>query len=228
MDAAPAGRTQPPPLPGAFDEGLFRACPVVGILRGFEPEAIRRSIEAARRGGLRTVEITMDTPDAAECMARAVADHGAGMNVGAGTVITLERLEAARAAGASFVVTPAWLRSVTDRAAALGLAVFPGALSPTEIWGAWEAGATRVKVFPAEGLGIGYVRALRDDLPGVGLLPTGGVELGSVRAFLEAGAAGFGVGSPLFRRERVLAGDWGWIEAQARAWTETVREWMSR
>jgi 2-dehydro-3-deoxyphosphogluconate aldolase/(4S)-4-hydroxy-2-oxoglutarate aldolase len=203
-----------------LDEARFWRCPVVGILRGFAAGEIRPILDAARRGGLLNVEITMDTPDAPALIAAAVAEHGDALNIGAGTVTTLDRLESARTAGAAFIVTPAFNRPVMERALACGLAVFPGALSPTEILTAWEAGAILVKVFPAEGLGVDYVRAVKEALPQVRLMPTGGVDLGTVAAFRAAGAEGFGVGSPLFRRDRVAAQDWDWVESQARAWVE--------
>lgn len=201
-----------------FSWAAFWAVPVVGILRGYDFETIRAAVDAACRGGVTTVEITMDTPGAAGSLARLRAAMGDRMNVGAGTVTSVGRLEEALAAGAQFVVTPALNLAVLDRCRALGIPIFPGALSPTEVYRAAEAGAALVKIFPAEGLGPRFVRALHEALPSVGLLPTGGVDLSSLTAFRAAGARGFGVGSPLFRKERLEARDWGWVEQQSRAW----------
>lgn len=222
----PSGRGAMPeaarPAHRAFDDARFRRCPLIGILRGLGRAETLQALGVARAAGLGNVEITMDTPGAADLLREAVARHGTAMNLGAGTVTTLERLWRAVDAGAGFVVTPAFLRPVVEAAGAAGLAVFPGAMSPTEIHQAWEAGATMVKVFPAEGLGIRFLRAVKTELPWVSLLPTGGVDLKSVPAFLEAGADGFGVGAPLFRRDRLEAGDWGWVESQCRLWVEAV------
>jgi len=194
--------------------------PVVGILRGFSAEETAGALGAAVRGGLTTAEITMDTPGAPDRIRQAVAAHGQAMNVGAGTVTTVERLEKALAAGAMFVVTPTLVAGVIERCVARGVPVFPGALSPTEIVRAWEMGARLVKVFPAEGQGARFIAALKEALPDVGLMPTGGVSVATLGALVRAGAEGFGVGGPLFQKERVTAGDWVWVEAQCRAFRE--------
>jgi 2-dehydro-3-deoxyphosphogluconate aldolase/(4S)-4-hydroxy-2-oxoglutarate aldolase len=207
-----------------FSWEAFRRVPVVGILRGYDQERILRAIRAAASGGLTTVEITMDTHGGAASIAALRREFGDAMNVGAGTVTTLERLESALAAGAQFIVTPSIGIPVMERCRALDVPIFPGALSPTEVLRASEAGAALVKVFPAEGLGPRYIAALHEALPGVGLLPTGGVELGTLETFVAAGASGFGVGGPLFRKERVMAEDWAWIETQCRAWAGWFRD----
>jgi 2-dehydro-3-deoxyphosphogluconate aldolase/(4S)-4-hydroxy-2-oxoglutarate aldolase len=200
-----------------FRPDRFHELPIVGILRGFDPRQTAALLAAARAGGLSTVEITMDTPGAPDLIRRAVADHGDTLNLGAGTVTSIDRLEAALAAGAMFVVTPTFDPVVVARCRALGVPVFPGALSPTEIEQAWSAGATLVKVFPADGLGPRHLRALKASLPHIRLLPTGGVDLASLAEYARAGADGFGIGSPLFRRDRVDAEDWPWIETRCRA-----------
>lgn len=203
-----------------FDHERFRALPVVGILRGFTPEQTANALAAACRGGLTTVEITMDTPGAAEQIREAVAAHGESMNVGAGTVTSVELLDRAVSAGATFIVTPTLVTGVIERCVARGIPVFPGALSPTEILRAWEMRATAVKVFPADGKGPEFIRLLKEELPEVDLMPTGGVSLKTLAALARAGASAFGAGSPLFQKERMDAGDWEWVEAQSRAFRE--------
>jgi 2-dehydro-3-deoxyphosphogluconate aldolase/(4S)-4-hydroxy-2-oxoglutarate aldolase len=203
-----------------FNDARFQSLPVVGILRGFSAAETGGALAAAVRGGLTTAEITMDTPGATDRIREAVAAHGREMNVGAGTVTSVERLEQALAAGAMFVVTPTLVTGVIERCVARGVPVFPGALSPTEIMRAWEMGARLVKVFPAEGKGAGFLVALKEALPEVGLMPTGGVSVSTLGTLARAGASGFGVGGPLFQKERVTAGDWGWVEAQCRAFRE--------
>ncbi len=194
--------------------------PVVGILRGFGPETTCALLAAARRGGLTLLEITMDTPEATSQIRRAVTDHGSALLIGAGTVTTLERLDQALGAGARFIVTPTLVPSIVSRCVAGGIPVFPGALSPTEIERAWELGATMVKVFPSDGLGPRYIAAIRENLPHVALLPTGGVGLATLPEFLRAGASGVGIGSPLFAKDRVESRDWGWVEERCRAFVE--------
>lgn len=196
---------------------------VVGILRGFPPDVTRELLSAARRGGLLHAEITMDTPNAATQIRDAIAEHGDGLAIGAGTVTTPERLEEALAAGARFIVTPTLRAEVVRRCVTAGVPIFPGALSPTEVERAWEMGATMVKVFPSDRLGPAYLQGLSEQLPGVALMPTGGVGLESLGAFLRAGASAVGVGGPLFAKELVTARDWAGVEGRCRAFVEAWR-----
>ena len=194
-----------------FDSKL----PVVGILRGFTTPQVIEIAKAALRGGLRNLEITMGSAETQIQQARRIA--GERMCIGAGTVLNLELLEKALAAGASFIVTPIVNVGVIEECVRRKIPVFPGAYSPTEIFRAWELGATMVKVFPSETLGPSYIKAIKAPLPQVKLMPTGGVDLKTLAAYKKAGADGFGVGGPLFDRARVEAGDWKWIETQCRA-----------
>ena len=203
-----------------FDEARFRALPVVGILRGFSESQIAGALEAAVRGGLTTAEVTVDTPGAFDRIRESARRFGHVLNVGAGTVTSVDLLHRALDAGAMFVVTPTLVPGVVERCVARGVPVFPGALSPTEIVRAWELGARLVKVFPAEDKGAGFLRSLKDALPEVGLMPTGGVTVETLANLAQAGADGFGVGGPLFRKERMDAEDWGWVEAQCRSFRE--------
>ncbi len=211
-------------MTASFSCALLQELPIVGILRGFALGQVTEIVRAARRGGLRNIEITMNTPDAARQIREAVTIADGQLNIGAGTVINLELLDRALVAGAAFVVTPTVEPKVIAECANQKIPVFPGAFSPTEIVRAWELGAMMVKIFPAESVGPGYIRALKAPLPHIKLLPTGGVDLKTLPDFLKAGADGFGIGSPLFDRQRVAACDWGWVEAQCRAFGETYRQ----
>ena len=208
----------------SFSRELFQELPIVGILRGFTLGQMKEIVRAALRGGLRNIEITMNTPDAARQLREAVTVAEGRLNIGAGTVINLELLDQALAAGASFIVTPTVEPKVITECANQKIPVFPGAFSPTEVVRAWELGAMMVKIFPAESVGPGYIRAVKAPLPHIKLLPTGGVDLKSFPDFLKSGADGFGIGSPLFDRKRVESGDWTWVEAQCRAFAETYRQ----
>jgi 2-dehydro-3-deoxyphosphogluconate aldolase/(4S)-4-hydroxy-2-oxoglutarate aldolase len=207
-----------------FSQALFQELPIVGILRGFTPAQTTEIVRAAIGGGLRNIEITMNTPDAARQLREAATIAEGQLNIGAGTVINLELLDQALAAGAAFIVTPTVEPKVVVECVKRKIPVFPGALSPTEIVRAWDLGAMMVKVFPAESVGPGYIRALKAPLPHIKLLPTGGVDLTTLREFLKAGADGFGIGSPLFDRQRVQSCDWTWVEAQCRAFMEAYRQ----
>ena len=208
----------------SFSRALFQELPIVGILRGFTLEQVIEIVRAALCGGLRNIEITMNTPDAGRQLREAVLLAQGRLNIGAGTVTNLAILDQALAAGASFVVTPTIEPKVVTECVNQKIPVFPGALSPTEVVRAWELGATMVKVFPADSVGPGYIRALKAPLPHIKLVPTGGVDLKTLPDFVKAGADGFGIGSPLFDRQRIESGDWTWVEAQCRAFAETYRQ----
>jgi 2-dehydro-3-deoxyphosphogluconate aldolase/(4S)-4-hydroxy-2-oxoglutarate aldolase len=199
-----------------FDPSL----PIVGILRGFSTSQVLEIVRAARRGGLRNLEITMGPKKTPEQIREAQKIAGDKMCIGAGTVLGRDSLEEALEAGASFIVTPVVKEGVIEECARLKIPIFPGAYSPAEILRNWELGATMVKVFPAETLGPGYIKAIKGPLPQVKLMPTGGVDLKTIGAYKNAGADGFGIGGPLFDRTRVEAGDWNWVEAQCRALVE--------
>ena len=181
---------------GQFDWELFEQLPVVGILRGFDVDTVIRATEAAYRGGLRTIEIAMNSDGAAWQIEVLRGRFDDRMNVGAGTVRDLAELDAA----------------LGERE----VPVIPGAFTPTEIHRAWSLGAPLVKLFPGGRFGPSYIREVMAPLDQVKLVPTGGVTHDNLVDFLAAGAAGVGVGSTLFQRARLEAGDWAWVEAQAR------------
>ena len=194
------------------------ALPLVGILRGCADEALLPVVDAVRRGGMTSLEITMNNPGATDQIECAVAMAGDSMQIGAGTVTSMDLLERALRAGARFIVTPFLAVEVVQECVKRQIPVFPGALSPTEIRQAWELGATMVKVFPAEFGGAAFLRALRGPFPEIRLMPTGGVTLATLPALSTAGASGFGVGGPLFRPDRIKARDWDWLENEVRAY----------
>lgn len=198
-----------------FSWESFERVPVVAILRGLAPGRLEPLLAAVRAGGLTTLEITMNSPGAADQIRSAV--RRGGLNIGAGTVTRVALLEEALGAGATFIVTPNLNRHVVRECVGRGIPVFPGALSPSEVATAMEWGAAMVKVFPAEVWGPAHVERLKEAVPEARLLPTGGVDLATLPAFRAAGADGFGVGSPLFDKGRIDAGDWGWLEARCRA-----------
>jgi len=198
--------------------------PLIGILRGFAPAQLPGIVRAVVAGGLRHLEITMNSDAAARQIKQVCELSGGRLNIGAGTVTSVPLLEQALGAGAAFVVTPAVRADVIRECVRRGVPVMPGAMSPSEILSAWEMGAAMVKVFPADAGGPGYLRALRAPFPEIRLLPTGGVDLESARDYLAAGAAGLGVGGPLFDRGRIDAGDWAWLEDQTRRFTTLVVE----
>lgn len=166
---------------------------VLAILRYREPCDLEAVVDALRAGGIDAIEITADTPGAMEAVATA---REAGAPVGAGTIRTVEEARTFAGAGAAFLVSPGLDPQIVREGRELGVPAIPGVLSPTEVLGAVAAGATTVKLFPAR-LGIGYLAALRGPFPDVRFIPTGGIAIGDVARWLEAGAACVGLGSAL-------------------------------
>ena len=176
---------------------------MIAILRRIPPDTLDPVVAALAEGGIRIVEITLDSEDALEQIAR--VDR---MLVGAGTVTTPEAVERAVEAGARFCASPAANAEVVRRCAELGVPAIPGALTPTEIAAALELGAPLVKLFPAGAVGPDYVRSLRAPFGDVPLVATGGVDETNARAFLDAGAVAVGVGSSLLSNERIAGERW--------------------
>ncbi|MFI9629936.1 bifunctional 4-hydroxy-2-oxoglutarate aldolase/2-dehydro-3-deoxy-phosphogluconate aldolase [Streptomyces sp. NPDC052042] len=168
---------------------------LIAIVRGTDPRAAEQTVHTLLEEGVALIEVSLTTPDAAGIIARCTREAGDAL-IGAGTVLTGDDARAVQQAGAAFVVTPA-LAEGSVTAHTLGLPVVAGALTPTEIVRAVTEGATAVKLFPASVGGPAYLRTLRDPLPGVPFVPTGGVDADAARAYLEAGALAVGVGSPI-------------------------------
>ncbi|MEA4896777.1 bifunctional 4-hydroxy-2-oxoglutarate aldolase/2-dehydro-3-deoxy-phosphogluconate aldolase [Bacillota bacterium Meth-B3] len=202
---------------------------VIVIVRGLEPEHMLRLAEALHAGGMRLMEVTFNQArpetwkDTAAAI-RAVGRHFDGeVLTGAGTVMDMEQLRMAADAGARYIVTPntnpAIIRGIKD----LGMAAFPGALTPSEIAAAHEAGADAVKVFPAGSLGPGYIKAVKAPLSHIPLMAVGGVSEKNAADFLRAGAIGVGVGGNIVNKEWIEAGEWDKITTLAKEYVKAVR-----
>jgi 2-dehydro-3-deoxyphosphogluconate aldolase/(4S)-4-hydroxy-2-oxoglutarate aldolase len=203
-----------------FKNELFRRLPVVAILRFFGRAEVEKLVPASMAGGLRNIEVTMNSDGAEELIrltCQLVGDEG---NVGAGTVTTLEEMTRALDAGASFIVTPAVIPEVIRGCVERQVPVMPGAMTPTEVLTAWRLGATLVKVFPADQLGPGHIKALKAPFPQIPLMPTGGVTVETLPVFRKAGADAFGVGGSLFDPKQAAAGKWDWFRVQAARFAE--------
>lgn len=171
---------------------------VVAILRGGTGEHVAAVAEALIGAGVRCIEITANTAGAAEALADLHRTHGDAVSLGYGTVRSVSDVQLAASLGARFVVAPNTSPEVGAAAAAHRLGWYPGAFTPTEIERAWSLGASAVKVFPASlAGGPEYLRAVRAPLDDIPLLPTGGVEIETIGAYLDAGAVAVGLGSPL-------------------------------
>jgi 2-dehydro-3-deoxyphosphogluconate aldolase/(4S)-4-hydroxy-2-oxoglutarate aldolase len=170
---------------------------VVAIGRHVTPAAVPAVAEALAAGGVRAFELTLNEPEGAalasiQTAARAAPDLG--LEIGAGTVLTIQAATRAIDAGATFLVMPHLDEDLIAWAAGHGVPAFPGCATPTEILAAWRAGATAVKLFPASSAGPGFVREMRGPFPDIPLVPTGGVTVESAPAFIAAGAVAVGMG----------------------------------
>ena len=203
----------------------FRRVPLIGIIRDTDTGTAERAVAAAMAGGLKTLEITLNRPDAIDQIARIKGRFAREIELGAGTVLEGESAQKAIDAGAEFIVTPAVLPDVIEYCRDRAIPVFPGALSPTEVLNAYRAGAEMVKVFPIQSLGPAHIKSLKGPFPRIPLVPTGGITLESVTHYFQAGADALGVGGELFKRDWLARKDWASIEATARAYVQAVEEW---
>lgn len=189
-----------------MDVSAFKELPILGILRGIEQDSVAPLVQAIVDAGLRTVEVTMNTEGAPRIIERMIEAADGRLTVGAGTVLTENDLEVALGAGASFIVMPTAPPEVLRRCAERDVPAFPGALTPTEVYAAWSAGATMVKVFPAGVFGPPYFKELKGPFDRVELLACGGVDAANVRSYFDAGASAVAFGSSIFRLEWLRRG----------------------
>ncbi len=197
-----------------------RALAIVRAPRIDDPAALCAALVA---GGIRTVEFTFTTPGVEAVIAEAVnGDHGAV--VGAGTVTDARTAEAAIAAGAQFLVTPGINEQAAAVARVAGVPILLGAFSPTEVMRALELGAAAVKLFPASMLGVGYVKDLRGPFPDAAFVPSGGLQAGNAREWLDAGALAVTAGSSVVSASDVEAGSWDRIAEHAAYFTAALHD----
>ncbi|HOQ74011.1 bifunctional 4-hydroxy-2-oxoglutarate aldolase/2-dehydro-3-deoxy-phosphogluconate aldolase [Candidatus Darwinibacter acetoxidans] len=203
---------------------LMEETGVVAVIRTQDGGELVSICEALVAGGVLAVEITMTSPGALEAIYQASKVLGGKAIIGAGSVLDGETARAALLAGADFLVSPVLRQDVITMAKRYGKIVIPGAFSPTEILSAWEAGADVVKVFPATKLGPEFFKDIRGPLPQVKLTPTGGVNLGNLGQFLQAGAVFVGVGSALVNRDIVARRDWAALSVLAAQYIAAVKQ----
>jgi 2-dehydro-3-deoxyphosphogluconate aldolase / (4S)-4-hydroxy-2-oxoglutarate aldolase len=177
---------------------------LIAILRRVEPQGLLLDLVAELAAdGVRVLEVTFDGASAAEDLVAVKQRlHGSDVMVGAGTIVSGERMDAALAAGAQFLVAPTLDLAIVAEAVDRGVPVIPGAYSPTEIALAWDSGATFVKVFPVSSLGPSHIRELRGPLRDIEMIATGGVDATNTAAYLEAGCVAVGVGGALVQADR--------------------------
>ncbi len=197
---------------------------VVAIVRASSSAELMDVAEAIKRGGVNVIEITMTTPNALGVIKEVSRKFAGEVLTGVGSVLDAETARAAILAGAEFIVAPTLSLETIALCNRYGKVIMPGALTPTEILTAWEAGADLVKIFPSNLGGPGYIKAVKAPLPQVQLVPVGGVNVENAGDFIKAGAAAVAVGGSLVNSKLIAAGKFDEMTETARKLVIAVRE----
>src|SRR5881227_397777 len=202
---------------------------VVPVVRASSAREARIAADAVCEGGIPIVEITMTVPGAVEVIRELTRSSAGDVLVGAGTILNIEAARKCLDAGAQFLVSPGLNQQVIQLAAREEKLMMAGALTPTEVITAWEAGADFVKIFPCGQVGgAKYIKALKGPLPQIPLVPTGGVNLNTAAEFIEAGAAALGIGGELVQADALKSGKSQIIVENARKFVEIVKQTRTR
>ncbi|NEQ36323.1 MAG: bifunctional 4-hydroxy-2-oxoglutarate aldolase/2-dehydro-3-deoxy-phosphogluconate aldolase [Okeania sp. SIO3I5] len=197
---------------------------VIAVIRTSKMELARQMAKAVAAGGIRIIEITWNTHQATELITLLRSELPT-CTIGTGTLLTLEELQKALKIGCQFVFTPHTNPVMIQTAKIAGVPIIPGALSPTEIVTAWQAGASCVKIYPISAVGgTNYIKSLQRPLGEIPLIPTGGVTLENAQEFIKAGAIAVGLSGKLFPEKLIIAEDWEAIAQQAQALVKQFSE----
>lgn len=198
---------------------------LITILRGFSLEETVNTGIALKDGGIHFIEVTFDQTksDLDTCRAiSALRKELPSIHIGAGTVITSRQLELAHNAGAEFIISPNTDTNIIKRTKELGMLSMPGAMTPSEIITACQAGADIVKVFPSDSLGLKYIKALRAPINHIPLAAVGGVSLNNIQDFFKLGIYCVGIGSNIADADAIHAGQYDVIRNLARSYAEKI------
>jgi len=197
---------------------------IIPAIRSSDPHKAVRSAEAIGIGGIPVVEVSLALPGALKVLEAVANAHSSRMLIGAGSVVDDAALRLAASAGAQFIVTPGFSSSAIDTAAEIGVAVFVGALTPTEVQTASASGADAIKLFPCYAIGgPRYVRSLRGQYPHVDLIASGGVALSDCDEYFRAGVCAIGVGGEIADADSIAVGDYRVLTVRARRFREAVQ-----
>src|SRR4051794_27107729 len=196
---------------------------IIAVVRAKAADQVMPLTEALLAGGVVAVEITLTTPNAIQAIREAVHEFGTRALIGVGTVLDAKTCQEAIVAGAEFVVSPITRPEIAAAAKAADRPVMLGAYTPTEAQLAYESGADFIKIFPADGLGPNYIKALRAPLPHLRMVPTGGVDVHNVADFLKAGCAALGVGSSLISQQILRDSNWPELTRLAAEFVKAAR-----
>lgn len=199
---------------------------IVAIIRADSTETLEHTVESLYKGGVRIVEVTMNTPGALKGIER-IRNLYPELVIGAGTVLDPESARLAILSGASFLLAPTLKESTISVANRYNTPIIPGVLTPTEALTAYEYGAKMVKIFPVRSLGPSYISDLKEPLSQLDIMAVGGISLSNAQGFLNAGTCSLGVGSSLVDNKLIAKGDYAEIETRAKAFVEIVNRFKS-
>lgn len=197
---------------------------IVAVIRAPDGDKLVEVAEALLAGGVEVMEVTFTVPRAHQVIQQVADRLGNRILLGAGTVLDCETARLAMLSGAEFIVSPGTDLAVIEMCQRYDKLVMPGALTPTEILTAWQAGADIVKIFPSDLTGPRYLKAIKAPLPQVQLMPTGGVNLDTAADYLRAGACALGVGGSLVDKDAIQSGNLSRIESRARQFVEIFQQ----
>lgn len=196
---------------------------IVPVLRKVPYEKSKAIVQALYDGGIRVIEITMESDRAELIIREAIEIFGDKMLVGAGTVLTTGDCDRAINAGAQFIVSPALDEAVVERAVEFDIPVIPGVFTPSEMLRAYQAGATMVKLFPSSVLGPAFIKDVKGPLSHIEIMTTGGITLDTAKSYLDAGAIAVGAGSALLRKDLIAESNWTGLVQEVEKWVEVTR-----
>lgn len=201
----------------------LKAATIIPVLRKVPYEKSKEIVQALYDGGIRVIEITMESDRAELIIREAIEIFGDRMLVGAGTVLTVDDCDHAIGAGAQFIVSPALDEAVVAYAAEQGVPVIPGVFTPSEMLRAHQAGAAMVKLFPSSVLGPAFIKDVKGPLSHIEIMTTGGITMDTAKSYLDAGAIAVGAGSALLRKDLIAQSDWTGLAKEVEKWLETSR-----
>ncbi|WP_166242313.1 bifunctional 4-hydroxy-2-oxoglutarate aldolase/2-dehydro-3-deoxy-phosphogluconate aldolase [Paenibacillus turpanensis] len=206
------------------DQGirLLEQTKLIVIARGVAEQELLKTAEALLKGGVRVLEVTLNTEGATQLIRTLQKEFGDEMWVGAGTVLSTEDADAAAEAGAQFLVTPHTDETLIRHAVSKQLPIYPGALTPSEIVRAWNAGASAIKLFPSASLGFSYVKELMGPFDRIPFIPVGGIHAENAKQFMDIGCYALGVGSYLIQRDAMASGEYNRIAEKARGLIQAI------
>ena len=210
-----------------FDLSRFKEASILGIIRGASPGSVQGILDACISGGLKFVELTLNSERALPSIELASKEFSGGLCIGAGTVLSLSDTIQAVNAGAQFIVSPTLNVDVASYCGEKGLAYFPGALTPTEIEKSWNAGATMVKVFPASQMGPDYFKTVRGPFDKLLLMAVGGIKVSDAAKYLQAGVSAVGIGGSVFTPSRIKNKEFESIKSEISKFVSAIKMFYS-